>query len=70
LTVDRILRHLKSYQPRSIKVCTFIDKHERREKQNQIDYACHHAGQGFLVGYGLDYNESYRNLPGIYHLKL
>lgn len=70
LTVDRILRHLKSHHPRSLKTCTFIDKHERRTKEIAIDYACYQAQEGFLVGYGLDYNENYRHLPELYHLKL
>ena len=49
----------------SIKVCTFIDKQERREKQIQVDYACHHIREGFVVGYGLDYQGRYRELPFI-----
>jgi len=67
------LRYLKDYirsrGPRTIKVCALIDKRERRETEVVIDYVCHVVDQGFLVGYGLDYAEDYRNLPGIYHLK-
>ena len=47
-----------------------IDKSERRKAAINVDYACTTAEKGFLVGYGLDYAEYYRNLPEIYHLKL
>ena len=70
LTVDHLLRHLKSYHPRTLRVCTLIDKQERRQSSIRIDYACHQVQEGFLVGYGLDYNEQYRHLPELYHLKL
>jgi len=70
LTLKYLIDYLKSYHPKTIKVCVFIDKHERREADVVIDYCCHHVGKGFLVGYGLDYNEDYRYLSGIYHLKL
>ena len=70
LTLKYLIDYLRSYHPKTIKVCVFIDKHERREADIAIDYSCHHAAKGFLVGYGLDYNEDYRHLSGIYHLKL
>ena len=70
LTLTLIIDYLKSFNPKTIKVCALLDKHERRETKIKIDYACHFVAEGFLVGYGLDYNEDYRNLPGIYHLKL
>lgn len=70
LTVTWLIDHLNAFKPKSVKLCVFIDKHERRRKQIKIDYACHRVEKGFLVGYGLDYAEKYRNLPGIYHLKL
>ena len=69
LTIAYLLGHLKQRRPESIKVCTFIDKRERRKVQVQVDYAGHVVDQGFLVGYGLDFDEQYRNLPEIYHLK-
>ena len=47
-----------------------IDKHERREVDVEIDYICHSVAEGFLVGYGLDYDEDYRYLPEVYHLQL
>lgn len=70
LTVNQLIDHLKTYGPRSIRVCTFIDKQERREVACPVDYAGHAVEGGFLVGYGLDYAEQYRNLPALYHLNL
>ena len=69
LTLSYIVEHVKSFNPKTIKVCTLIDKRERRKSKIKIDYACHLVAEGFLVGYGLDYSEDYRNLPDIYHLK-
>ncbi len=70
LTLKYLIDYLRSYHPKTIKVCAFIDKHERREADIKIDYSCHDVTKGFLVGYGLDYDEDYRYLSGIYHLKL
>jgi hypoxanthine phosphoribosyltransferase len=70
LTVKRILDHLRAFQPRSLKLCALIDKRERREIEVPIAYSGHVAEKGFLVGYGLDYAEDYRHLPGICQLKL
>ena len=70
LTLAHLIEYVKSFGPKSVKICTLIDKRERRDVQVDVAYACHVVEEGFLVGYGLDYNESYRNLPGIYHMKL
>ena len=70
ITLVYIVDYLKSLNPKSVKVCALIDKHERRKVQVSIDYACHVLTEGFCVGYGLDYAGDYRNLPEIYHLKL
>ena len=70
LTIWHLVSALKRLGPKSIKVCAFIDKHERRQADCHADYACHSVEGGFLVGYGLDYAEQYRNLPAIYDLKL
>ncbi len=53
----------------SVKVCVLIDKKERREKELDIDYCAFRVEKGFLIGYGLDYNEEGRCLPEIYVLK-
>ena len=52
----------------SLKVCALIDKEERREVPVQVDYAGFTVAEGFLVGYGLDCAEQYRNLPAVYRL--
>jgi hypoxanthine phosphoribosyltransferase len=69
LTMVDIIAYLKSLRPRSVKVCTLLDKKERRKRAVHIDYIGTKVPKGFLVGYGLDFDEHYRNLPGIYHLK-
>jgi len=70
VTVNWLLEHLASFQPRSLDVCALLDKRERREVTVPIAYTGHITQEGFLVGYGLDYAEEYRHLPGIYHLCL
>jgi len=69
-TLLKIREFIRLLNPRSIKICSLIDKHERREVDIDVDYACFSLEKGFIVGYGLDYNEKYRNLPAIYDLKL
>lgn len=68
LTLEYLIRHIKAKGPLGVKTCVLIDKHERRQADIQPDYACHKTESGFLVGYGLDCAEAYRNLPGIYNL--
>lgn len=70
LTLDFFRRSLKEGRPRSIKICAFIDKGERRELPVAIDYLGFQVPEGFLVGYGLDYDEQYRHLPAVYRLHL
>lgn len=70
LTIGYLIDHLKSFGPKSVRVCALLDKKERRSTNVSVDYVCYTVENGFLVGYGLDYAENYRNLPGIYHLKL
>jgi hypoxanthine phosphoribosyltransferase len=70
LTLAFIVEHLKSFGPNSVKICAFLNKKERRKQAVSIDYAGYGVETGFLVGYGLDFNEQYRNLPDIYHLKI
>jgi len=69
-TLVKIVESMKSLNPRSIKICALIDKSERRETQVNVAYSCFSLDKGFIVGYGLDYNEKYRNLPAIFDLKL
>lgn len=70
LTLSCIQKYFLSQEPASLKICSFIDKYERREADIRVDYTCHTTHEGFLVGYGLDYAENYRGLPGIYHLNI
>jgi len=70
LTLTFLIEYLKSFHPKSIRVCAFLDKRERREQEVDVDYVCRVMEEGFLVGYGLDCAEAYRTLPEIYHLKL
>lgn len=55
--------------PRSIRLCTLLDKPERREADIRADYVGFTVPDAFVVGYGLDYDEKYRNLPYIGVLK-
>ncbi|MFP4083288.1 MAG: hypoxanthine phosphoribosyltransferase [Desulfonatronovibrio sp.] len=61
-------RVLENKNPESIRLCALIDKHERREVQVEVDYAGFVLQDGFIVGYGLDYAEKYRNMTGIFQL--
>jgi hypoxanthine phosphoribosyltransferase len=70
LTLKKIIEFTNLLNARSVKICSLIDKHERREVEINVDYSCFSINKGFIVGYGLDYNEKYRNLPAIYDLKL
>jgi hypoxanthine phosphoribosyltransferase len=68
LTLDYFSRSLHQDNPRSVKICALIDKGERRELPVEIDYVGFTVPEGFLVGYGLDYDEQYRHLPALYRL--
>jgi hypoxanthine phosphoribosyltransferase len=69
-TLSALLNFFKTYQPRSMKVCALIDKSERRDVPVKVDYSCFELDEGFIVGYGLDHDQRYRNLPAIFDLKL
>jgi len=69
LTLTHIIKKVEAKGPKSIKVCTLIDKLERRNVSVFIDYCGFQIKEGFVVGYGLDHDEKYRQLPDIYVLK-
>ncbi|MBW7573236.1 hypoxanthine phosphoribosyltransferase [Caproiciproducens faecalis] len=69
LTLSYILELLQSRSPKSIKVCTLFDKPDRRTAHIKADYAGTIVPDEFIVGYGLDYDEKYRNLPFVGILK-
>jgi hypoxanthine phosphoribosyltransferase len=68
VTLEAIQNKLKELAPRSIRVCTLIDKRERRLVDTPLDYVGFEIAKGFIVGYGIDYAEQYRNLPDIYRI--
>jgi hypoxanthine phosphoribosyltransferase len=68
LTTAFLKEHLASKKPRSVKICTLIDKKERRAVSITLEYVGLQLEKGFIVGYGLDCNEANRQLPGIYEL--
>jgi hypoxanthine phosphoribosyltransferase len=67
-TIKYLKEVLTLHQPASVRICCLIDKHERREVAIQADYVGFEVKHGFLVGYGLDFAEDYRCLPGVFHL--
>ena len=69
LSLTYLIDHIKKSNPKSVKICTLLDKRERRKTDINIDYVGHVIEKGFLVGYGLDYAEKFRNLPEVYYLK-
>ncbi len=70
LTMQWLAQHFSDQGAASVKICSLIDKSERREHEVKIDYSGFSISEGFLIGYGLDYDERYRNLSAIYHLTL
>ena len=64
-TLSYLLRILKGRHPASIRLCTLLDKPERRVVDVKVDYVGFEIPDEFVVGYGLDYNQQYRNLPYI-----
>jgi hypoxanthine phosphoribosyltransferase len=62
LTLNYLIRYLKGKNPRSIKVCSLLDKPARRLVEIPIDYVGFEIPDAFVVGYGLDFSEVYRNL--------
>jgi len=69
LTMGYMLKNLSTRQPRSLEICTLLDKPSCRKTKVPIKYKGFVIPEKFVVGYGLDYNELYRNLPYIGVLK-
>lgn len=69
LTLSYILELLQSRSPKSIRLCTLFDKPDRRTVDIKADYVGTVVPDEFIVGYGLDYDEKYRNLPFVGILK-
>ena len=68
-TLSYLLQLLEARKPASVRLCTLLDKPDRRVKEVHVDYTGFTIPDEFVVGYGLDYAEKYRNLPYIGVLK-
>ena len=64
-TLFYLKEHLLKQEPISLKICTLLDKKERRVKEIEADYVAFNVPDKFVLGYGLDVDEKYRNLPYI-----
>jgi len=69
ITISFLLDYLRKKQPASLKVCTLTDKPSRRRVPVPIDYRGFTVPNKFIVGYGLDCDQKFRNLPDIYTLE-
>lgn len=70
LTASWLLQHLASHRPASMRLCTLLDKPTGRRLAVHIDYTGFVIPEAFVLGYGLDFDEKYRNLPAIYAARL
>lgn len=64
-TLSYLLEMLRDRGPKSLRLCTLLDKPDRRVIDVPVDYTCFQIPDEFVVGYGLDYDQKYRNLPYI-----
>jgi hypoxanthine phosphoribosyltransferase len=62
-TLNKVKEMLRLREPKSLKICTLFDKPDRREVEVKVDYIGFSIPDEFIVGYGIDYAEMYRNLP-------
>jgi hypoxanthine phosphoribosyltransferase len=69
LTIDYLQRILRERMPASLRICTLLNKKERREVDIPLDYIGFYIPNEFVVGYGMDFKELYRNLPFVGVLK-
>ncbi len=69
LTLGYLIRNLKSREPQSIEVCALIDREVRRIADLDIKYNAFKIAEKYVVGYGLDYKQKFRNLESIYELR-
>lgn len=68
-TLTYLKKHLKAKKPKSLKICTLLDKKERRVCEIEPEYVGFNIPDKFVLGYGLDVDESYRNLPYIGYIE-
>jgi len=68
-TLSYLIEYLKMKKPNSVKLCALLDKPERRVIDVKVDYTGFQIPDKFVVGYGLDYDEKYRNLPYVGYIE-
>ncbi len=68
-TLSYLKKYFKEKNPKKLKICTLLDKKERREFDIEPDYTGFNIPDKFVIGFGLDYDEKYRNLPFIGYLE-
>lgn len=69
LTLEYLVKNFETRNPASVKICTLLNKVERRKVDMTVDYIGFQVPDEFIVGYGIDYAERYRNLPYVGILK-
>ena len=69
-TLSYLLQNLQTRKPKSLRLCTLLDKPERRVVDVNVDYVGFEIPDEFVVGYGLDYDQKYRNLPYIGYVEI
>ena len=69
-TLSYLLENLQTRKPKTLRLCTLLDKPERRVTQVNVDYVGFVIPDEFVVGYGLDYDQKYRNLPYIGYVEI
>jgi hypoxanthine phosphoribosyltransferase len=67
ITMKFVMKYLEKFNPASIKSCVLLDKPERRKVEIQPDYCCFTIPDLFVVGYGLNYGDYYRNIPYVFN---
>lgn len=68
ITMDFVMNHIAKKNPKSVKSCVLLDKPVRRKVELVPDYCCFEVEDKFVVGYGLDFEDYYRNTPYIFHV--
>ena len=67
ITMEFVVNHIKSLNPKSVKSCVLLDKPDRRKAKIEPDYCCFEIPDVFVVGYGLNYGDYYRNIPYVFN---
>ena len=67
ITMDFVVNHIKKLNPASVKTCVLLDKPSRRKIEIVPDYCCFEIKDLFVVGYGLNYGDFYRNVPYVFN---